>query len=165
MTSLLSLTIEQFQRWFLARTLVALTLWKTWLIHYFRPLLFTCPEQCASAINMFTMIKLHDEPHWSPPSCCRWRGMQWGKPRRSRRQLSKWRSPGGYLVIWCWIRCGLCAVKLVLVMKKFKRFGAAYNIELIRVSRRKDIPNYPLVDIARDGGRQIPSDDDRNHGN
>ena len=36
---------EQFQRWFLARTLVALTLWKTWLIHYFRPLLFTCPEQ------------------------------------------------------------------------------------------------------------------------
>ena len=43
MTSLLSLTIEQFQWWFLARTLVTLTLWKTWPIHY---LLFTCPEQC-----------------------------------------------------------------------------------------------------------------------
>ena len=51
-------------------------------------------------------------------------------------------------------------MKLVLVMKMLKRFGAAY-IELIRVSRRKDFSTYHLVDIARDGGRQIPSDDDK----
>ena len=31
----------------LARAFAALSLRKTWLIHYFRPLLFTCPEQCV----------------------------------------------------------------------------------------------------------------------
>ena len=71
----------------------------TWLVNS------TANGHPSSAINMFTMIKLHDQPHWSPPSCCRWRGMQWGKPRRSRRQLSKWRSPGGYLLNKMRIMC------------------------------------------------------------
>ena len=36
---------------------------------------------------------IHQHP-WSPLSWCRWTGMRWGKPRRSKQKLSKGLSPG-----------------------------------------------------------------------
>ena len=62
----------------------------------------------------------------------------------------------------------LVVISLSQVRKMLKRYGAAYgafNIQLKRVSLGIDSSTDHLVDIARDGGRQIPSDDDRNHGN